>query len=320
MKKLTLQSAHYLYLEQSYLEWLEVIGYSPSAIKNWPVHVHELLHYLEGKNIKNITLVSSEHVQWFINYIKYRRNHTRAGALSSSSINGIINAINSFATYLNSTGKYLLDVTPIREENNTSVTTILSIEEVKALYEATFSVHRGDNMAIGQRDRAIIAIFYGCGLRREEGMSLNLADIDLDRKLLFVRKGKGNKQRYVPIAAKHVEDIRTYITEGRDWFLYRHYAEHYNRKYPQRKSIPDEDAFFIGQHGQRMKSFYQRLEYMRDKAGIETHFGLHTLRHSIATHLLQSGMSIEEIARFLGHSSLDSTQIYTHIVNQLKRN
>jgi len=132
--------------------------------------------------------------------------------------------------------------------------------------------------------------------------------------------GSGNKQRYVPIANKHLDDIRTYITEGREWFLFRHYAEPYNRKYPQKKSIPDEDAFFIAQSGRRMKDFYHRLEYLRDKAGIEIHFGLHTLRHSIATHLLQSGMAIEEISRFLGHSSLDSTQIYTHIVNQLKNN
>ncbi|WP_315814173.1 tyrosine-type recombinase/integrase [Paraflavitalea speifideaquila] len=103
---------------------------------------------------------------------------------------------------------------------------------------------------MGQRDRAIIAVFYGCGLRKMEGTMLNLTDIDLQKRLLFVRKGKGNKQRYVPIAARHAEDIRRYLE------------------------------------------------------GIEKQFGLHTLRHSIATHLSLSGIPIEEIARFLGHSSL----------------
>ncbi|WP_315814214.1 tyrosine-type recombinase/integrase [Paraflavitalea speifideaquila] len=67
-----------------------------------------------------------------------------------------------------------------------------------------------------------------------------------------------------------------------------------------------------------MKRFYQRLEYLKEKAGIEKQFGLHTLRHSIATHLFLNGMPIEEIARFLGHSSLDSTQIYVHLAHELK--
>ena len=98
----------------------------------------------------------------------------------------------------------------------------MSIEEIKQLYEATFLPHRHNTIAIGQRDRAIIAIFYGCGLRRSEGKNLNINDIDLQKQLLFVRKAKGNKQRYVPIANKHLQDIKDYLKEGREWFLYHH--------------------------------------------------------------------------------------------------
>jgi site-specific recombinase XerD len=164
---------------------------------------------------------------------------------------------------------------------------------------------------MGQRDRALIAMFYGCGLRKMEGTNLNLNDIDLDRKKVFVRRGKGGKQRYVPIASRHTDDIRSYVSEGREWFSYHHHSPRYTGKYTKRKQVSDQDALFISQHGNRMTSFYQRLEYLKEKAGIEKQFGLHSLRHSIATHLLQSGMPIEEISRFLGHSSLDSTQIYT---------
>ena len=67
-----------------------------------------------------------------------------------------------------------------------------------------------------------------------------------------------------------------------------------------------------------MQSFYSRFIYLKEKSGIENEFSTHSLRHSIATHLLQSGMPIEEIAKFLGHATLESTQIYTHIVNQLE--
>jgi integrase/recombinase XerD len=315
MKALPLQSAHYLYWLQSYEQWLQIIGYSESAVKNWPTHVRELLHYLENRHIHHITLIDNLHINQFIGHIKNRSNTMREGALSSRSINSIINAVNSFTRYLNTTGKFTLDYSVGRVEEDVSAPTILTIQEIKDLYNATFLPHRNNSVAIGQRDRAVIAIFYGCGLRKTEGTQLNLDDVDLNKQRLFVRRGKGGKQRYVPIASKHAEDIRSYITEGREWFLHEHYARDYTRKYAKKKPASDEDAFFISQTGTRMTDFYKRLTYMREKAGIEKQFGLHDLRHSIATHLLQSGMTIEEIARFLGHSSLDSTQIYTHLIN-----
>lgn len=317
MKTLPLKSAHYHYLLQSYSQWLQVIGYAEPTINNWPAHVKELLHYLENKSIHSIALVNSNHLNDFTRHIKSRSNNTKEGALSGSSINTIINAVNSFARYLNSTGKYILDYTALRAENDTSFPVILTIPEIKQLYEATFLPQRENPIAMGQRDRAIIAIFYGCGLRRQEGIQLNLTDVDVNRQLVFVRRGKGGKQRYVPIATKHAADIKSYIEEGREWFLYHHYAPKYTGKYAKKKTKTDEEAFFIGQHGERMKSFYQRLHYLTEKAGIEKQFGLHNLRHSIATHFLHSGMELEEIARFLGHSSLDSTQIYTHLNNEL---
>lgn len=317
MKALPLQSNHYLYWLQSYEQWLQIIGYSESAIKNWPTHVRELLHFVEGRHIHHISLIDNQHINQFIGYVKQRENTTRDGALSSSAINAIINAVNSFSRYLNTTGKFALDYTIERAEDEVKMPTVLTIQEVKQLYDATFLPYTHNSVAMGQRDRAIIAIFYGCGLRKMEGTQLNLDDIDLNKKLVFVRRGKGGKQRYVPIASKHVEDMRSYIIEGREWFLYEHNAREYNRKHPKKKPASDKDAFFVSQHGGRLTEFYQRLEYLKEKAGIEKRFGLHDLRHSIATHLLQSGMPIEEISKFLGHSSLDSTQIYTHLTNNL---
>ena len=317
MKTLPLQSAHYLYWLQSYEQWLQIIGYADPTINNWPAHVQELLHYLENRHIHHITLVDNRHINEFIGYIKHRTNTKAPGALSSNSINTIINAVNSFTRYLNTTGKYVLDYTIERAKNDMPAPTILTIQDIKRLYDATFLPQRENNLAMGQRDRAIIAVFYGCGLRKMEGTMLNLHDIDLNKKLLFVRKGKGGKQRYVPIASKHAEDMRSYIMEGREWFLHEHYAPKYTGKYAKKKSTSDEDAFFISQKGCRMTDFYKRLNYLKGKACIEKQFGLHNLRHSIATHLLHSGMPIEEIAKFLGHASLDSTQIYTHLSQNL---
>lgn len=240
MKSLIVQSFHYQYLEKTYKEYLQILGYAAPTVNSWSVHVREFLHYLEKQGIQQITSVQSRDVDDFVYHIKRRSSKriSACGGLSANHINTIINAVNVFAKFLNSTGKYILDATPKRETANTEERTILTIDEVKSLYEATFLPHRENSLAMGQRDRAIIAVFYGCGLRRSEGKQLNITDIDLSQKLLFVRKGKGNKQRYVPIANKHLEDIRSYLTEGREWFLYDHYSPaKWLMKYPEKKKV-----------------------------------------------------------------------------------
>ena len=323
MLSLEIKSTHYNYLLKSYQEYLQVLGYATVTIQSWPIHVREFLHYIETNGVQSILSVESSHIANFINHIKQRTNkRTKGTALSSSSINKIINAVNVFVKFLNSTGKFIVESTAERAEDNISERIILTVTQIKQLYEATFLPHRENSIAIGQRDRAIIAIFYGCGLRRSEGKQLNITDIDLQKRLLFVRKGKGNKQRYIPIAAKHLQDIKDYLREGREWFLYNHadsYSHIIKGKPYEKKEAADSTAFFLSQNGIRMNEFYQRLAQMKQRAEIEKNVTLHGLRHSIATHLLQSGMDIEEIAKFLGHSSLASTQIYTHIINEHDR-
>jgi integrase/recombinase XerD len=320
MKKLTLINPHYEYLLQSYTEWLQTVGYADPTIEKWPVHIRELLHCLEQKRILHLAILSNEHIQDFMQYIQHRKNVTREGGLSSNSINTMVNAINNFIRYLNNTGRYTIDIAADQIKHDASIPVVLTVTEVKDLYEATFDMQGDNPLAMGQRDRAMIAVFYGCGLRKMEGTLLNCSDIDLSRKRLLIKKGKGGKQRYVPIANKHAEDLQAYLQEGREWFFYQHYGGEYTHKHAKRKEVPDDGAFFVGQHGNRMQNFYERLRMLKEHAGIEKQFGLHTLRHSIATHLALSGMNIEEIARFLGHATLDSTQIYVHLAHELKTN
>jgi integrase/recombinase XerD len=320
MKSLIINSTHYNYLLKSFKEYLQTLGYAIGTVQSWPIHLREFLHYIETSGITSILNIESSHIKDFIVHIKQRKNKTKDGALSSSSINKIINALNVFIKFINSTGGFLVESSAERAEDNIGERIILTIAEIKQLYEATFLPHRENSIAMGQRDRAIIAIFYGCGLRRSEGKNLNITDIDLHKRLLFVKKGKGNKQRYVPIAAKHVADIKDYLQEGREWFLYNHNANaewncDMHGKSLVKKEQANDIAFFVSQNGIRMQEFYQRLAQMKIRAELEKNITLHGLRHSIATHLLQSGMDIEEIAKFLGHSSLASTQLYTHIIN-----
>jgi site-specific recombinase XerD len=151
----------------------------------------------------------------------------------------------------------------------------------------------------------MLAIYYGCGLRRSEGTSLVVSDIQLEKKLIFVRKGKGSKERFVPIAEKGLQDIQEYLNYGRKRFM------------KQSPTAKMEEAFFINLWGEPMHDFTTRLRALKEEANITKPFSLHTFRHSIATHLLQSGMDIEHIQKFLGHSSLESTQLYTNIIHEL---
>jgi site-specific recombinase XerD len=332
MKSLPVTSQHYNYLLQSYKEYLQVTGYAAKTCNTWATHVRELFYFFEQQKIQDIGEVTSGHIHAFTEYIKRRKNRVHAGGLSASMINGIINAVNTFAKFINtSSDKYFLELNTDRVESDSETRAILSLAEIKQLYEATFLPYSWNSIAMGQRDRAIIALYYGCGLRRSEGIQLNTGDIDLQKRLVFVRKAKGNKQRYVPIAAKHIQDMEDYLKEGREWFLQHHDSnkEYHSKKngkpLPRKgsKAPPSEGfgeaPFFITPRGGRFMQPEWRIKYLQQRAGIEREITLHGLRHSIATHLLQSGMDIEDIAKFLGHASLASTQIYTHIVNEHER-
>ena len=309
MKQLNIKTTHFNTLQKSFKDWLSTMGYARGTVETFPVHLREFFHYLEERNVFHIREIKQRHYDGFVSYLQVRSNkHYKSGGLSVASINKTTQSVNTFAKYINQNGRFTLDIAPKYLQHSQDIPGVLTIKEIKAIYEATFTPHRQNTMAIGQRDRAILAVFYGCGLRKSEGSALNIMDIDLHKRQLFVRKGKGNKQRYVPIADKALEDIKAYLQEGRYWFL----EYQLPGKALARKS--DSSAFFLNIKGGRMFSFYSRFEHLKKQSKIDTHFSTHTFRHSIATHLLQSGMDIEEIARFLGHSSLESTQIYTHLI------
>jgi len=148
-------------------------------------------------------------------------------------------------------------------------------------------------------------MFYGCGLRRNEAKHLNLEDINLDKAIVHVRKGKGNKERLVPINTANINYLDDYKYNARPVLL---------------KGVNTE-AFFVSMRSQRINDQTMNLririlvQKTRNPVIIDKNPSLHTLRHSIATHLLNNGMKLEHKAKFLGHSSLESKQIYTHLMN-----
>ncbi|MEK9179685.1 MAG: tyrosine-type recombinase/integrase, partial [Patescibacteria group bacterium] len=280
--------------------------------KSLPQYIAEMLLHFEQKNITTVNQITAEAVQKFFFHWKHRKNKTSGAGLSISHINNGALAINNFIKFLRLTGKNDITLKLPREKTKNKIPEILTQEEIKSLYEATYHLDKRMNPeAFGQRDRAMLAIYYGCGLRKTEGSSLEISDILTEKKLIFVRKGKGSKERYVPITEQGLKDIQEYLQCGRAWFL----SQRQKKKVPPLGEL--KGAFFVNVFGEPMSRFYQRLKLLKEQSGINKNIGLHTLRHSIATHLLQAGMDMEQIRKFLGHSSLESTQIYTHIVNEL---
>lgn len=295
MKHLTLKNSKHKALENDFKHWLETLSYNTYSVQYSPVRVREFLHWLEAQGI-NLKHISEQAITKYFSYLSRRSNQRRSGALSNDYLNMHLTSIKQFSNYLQQSRQEGFTVTMnfypsgIREQ-------ILKPDQISALYEAT-----GTDTAMSLRDRAILALYYGCGLRRNEGVHVNVEDVLLDRKLLYVRKGKLYRERYVPLARHVQEDLENYLEIGRP-------------SYPNHESNP---ALLLTQRG-RMSggSIITRVKLLGEKANLTLDFGLHTLRHSIATHLLVAGMPLEQIAQFLGHKSLASTQIYTHIAEQL---
>lgn len=308
MKQHKLKTTQFILLEKSFTEWLEDMNYSESAIKNYPQQLREFLHFLEEKRLTNISHITQTVIHAFTEQVRNRKNVISGAGLSSSHINQILQSVKLFLNYLHVAKGMHIEADVQREHVQVSTRDILSVIEIKQLLDS-IDTSVDPN---AKRDKAVIGILYAAGLRKAELEALNTEDISFQEKTLLVRQGKGNKQRLVPLTDAVLVWVQDYITGCRD--ILADIAAYNN------------DALFINIHGQRLKdkTYYNIVKERIQYSGIESlqykHITLHSFRHSIATHLMMAGMALEDIAKFLGHSSLDSTMIYTHLAEELKNN
>ncbi len=307
MKKLKLQNESFKHLLMSFKDWLDILGYAESTVYQLPIHLQEFFYYVEKQHINQLTNITTETIKNYYRELQQRTNERTSGSLSKSYLNKHQQALKKFKEYLQNHNYNNFNIHLKSETNPTEEKlNILTQEEAKALFKATEFSHSENRFRL--RDKAILAILYSCGLRRNEAVHLDLSDIFFDKERVFVRKGKNYKERFIPINRKNAEILEDYIYEAR--------PEFYNSK--------DSEALFISQQGKRLNgmSFANRLKVIvastNNKNIVEKHITLHILRHSIATHLLQQEVPLESIKTFLGHSSLESTQIYTHLLKSIE--
>ena len=308
MKKLKLQNESYRMFVANYKEWLDILGYAESTVYYLPNHLQEFFYYLEQNHIKNINQITVQTIKDYYKYLQQRANERTSGSLSKSYLNKHQQALRKFSDYLKQhNANSRLSVHLKSERNPTEEKlNILTQSEIKELFTATNQSHHSQRIQL--RDKAMLVVLYSCGLRRNEAVHLDTSDIFFDKERLFVRKGKNYKERFVPINRTNAEILEDYIYEAR----------------PQFKEAYLSEALFINQQGKRMlgMTFANRLKVIvastNNKNIIDKKITLHTLRHSIATHLLQHEVKLESIKTFLGHSSLESTQIYTHLLKSIE--
>ena len=300
-------NASYKAITEAFTQYLQTLGFAVSTCCDYPYLVTGFLEYAEQENVHQINLITTKTVWGYFTHLERAKGERTQETFSSSYLNRIFGAIDKFLEFLHQTG---LDTAPLPphytvEHTPKKLVLPLTPEEVQNLYNTvpfTFTF-----MSIAQREarqmavKLMLDLCYGCGLRRSEALNVKVNDVDFDRKIIHVRQGNNYKDRFVPMSKKVYDGIQVFLYQYRRCF---------------NQTTQRAGYLYPFGSGALPYALEMLIKYGKDESLKERNLCLHTLRHSIATHLLENGMNLENIARFLGHSSLESTQIYTHIINE----
>lgn len=288
-------------LSDRFYRYQKRLGYVEETCNTRRLYINEFLSWLERKGQLEIQQVQPKGIQSYYIYISERPNKSEPGVLSPKTTFGHMKTVEHLFTMLQSEGRIIIN--PIstlkfpypRQESERQV---LTQEEINELYESCES----------SWERSILSLAYGCGLRVGELEKMNIEDVRLREKILIVPKGKGNKRRVVPMSKGVVSDVSDYYFN--------------ERPFTNGEDIKDDKAFMLNSRGGRMREWTynkylkQLIERTENKTIKEKGISIHNLRHSIATHLIEQGIPVEQVRQFLGHSQLETTQVYTHISKQ----
>lgn len=270
---------------EGFLQHLEKVR--GSSLHTVSAYRRDLQEYLTHLSDRHLDLESTESVRSYLGHL-FRRG------LARSTMARKISAVRSFSRYLVREGVLKTNPsdsipTPRAPRKNPR---FLSLEEVTALLDSS----AGDRPA-DLRDMAIWELFYSSGTRIGELAGMDVSDWDADKQLVRVH-GKGSKTRIIPLGEKASSRLRAYLEASGRWPL-------------SGKSGP----LFLNRSGERLsvRGIQKRLEGRLRECGLDTRISPHVLRHTFATHLLDSGADLRAIQEMLGHESLQTTQRYTHV-------
>lgn len=270
---------------------LKAEGVKATYARSMKNMVMEFVEYASDHGITNGRQVAKELIIEFHQYILTRPLKKRSGTLSSSMIRQILQSLNSFF-------KFLLKMDLIEENPMDGFLLPKGIQRDRVVpteEEVNAIISECENLT----DYTIILLAYGCGLRRSEIERLDLDGVNIRSGILRVM-GKGGKIRRIQLTERITRELQNYVLHERPKYNRSLIANH--RK-----------AFMLSERGFRMKgnTLNKRLKALTEKAGIEKQITLHSLRHAIATVLLDRGMRLEKVQEYLSHRWIDTTVIYT---------
>lgn len=263
---------------------------SQNSVSAYINDINKLIVYL-NTNYSKITpyKVKLEHLKSFVAWLNEKEISPRTQART-------ISGIKSFYKYLMVENKITTDPTSLLESPKIGrkLPDILSIEEIDYLIDSV-----DQSKVEGQRNKAMIETLYSCGLRVSELVNLKITNLYLDQGFIRV-EGKGNKERLVPVSGKAVEEIQTYMAN-------------YRKKLNVAKD--SENILFLNRRGKKLSRVmvFTIIKGLAEKAGIKKSISPHTFRHSFATHLINGGADLRAVQEMLGHESILTTEIYTHL-------
>lgn len=266
---------------------------SANTFDAYMMDLQKLLHFLHGENIElfHVTLDDLQHFAAGLHDIGI---HPRSQARILSGIKSFFHFL-VIADYLEADPSELLEGPKI----GFKLPEVLTVEEIDRIISA-IDVSTNE----GHRNRAILETLYSCGLRVSELCNLKLSDLYFEEGFIKV-EGKGSKQRLVPISPRAIKEIKNWFSNRNQWRIKKEY----------------EDYVFLARWGKgisRIMVFHMIKELARE-AGITKNISPHTFRHSFATHLLEGGANLRAIQCMLGHESIATTEIYTHIDRNMLR-
>lgn len=276
-----------------FLEYLAVEkGLAPNTILSYSRDLRKFLAFL-GKKAPAWDAVGEETLIRFI-------HQESRGGLSARSMARLISALKSFFRFLVLSGFMKKDPTAGLSSPSTwlALPKVLTVAEVEALLGAA-----DEKTPQGVRDRAMLEVLYGSGLRVSELVALKPADVNLDDGFIICR-GKGGKERIVPLGGAACGAVRKYLAEVR----------------PRFEAGPSPFLFLTRRgRGFTRQGFWKQLRQYAGKARLAAKISPHVLRHSFATHLLERGADLRSVQLMLGHSQITTTQIYTHVSRERLR-
>ena len=272
---------------QQYIETIRVVRrLSANTLKAYQRDLAQLISHCDANNIATWADLTPQHIRQFI-----AQRHQQG--LGGRSLQRELSASRSFLNYL--TKLKTLNSNPaagIRAPKaSKKLPYVLDVDQINGLLEAPVSD------ALDIRDLAMWELLYSSGLRISELVNVELMDVDFSAASVYVVHGKGGHSRLLPLGSKALEAIKAWLLV-RDEFI---------------KS--DEAALFVGQRGARLstRNVQLRLERWRQRQGLQGRLHPHMLRHSFASHMLESSQDLRAVQELLGHRNISTTQVYTHL-------